>query len=156
MKKDVLFIICLFCSIAGYGDGQVPFPVPELQQVSDTTTIEGNKSVKRFLVYAPQSHTYNLRFWLMGVKHINGTFSSYNIKIDNNPITDYVVTDRGDWHIYSPHNISQVYLSQGNHFISLEGTLQDIPNAERIIGDGLIAYNMLDTLYYKKGKNINP
>lgn len=37
----------------------------------------------------------------MGVKHSDGSFSSYNIKIDNNPTTDYVVTDRGDWHSYS-------------------------------------------------------
>ena len=154
MKKYYLFIVFLLCTIVGYGDGIIPFPTTQIQQVSDTIIIDDNKSVRRFSIYAPQSRSYYLWFWLMGVKHINGDFSSYNIMIDNNPIIDYVTTDRGDWHLYSPHNASQVYLTQGYHYISLEGTLQDIPNAERVIGNGSYFPNQLsDTLYYKRRKS---
>ena len=55
------------------------------------------------------------------------------MRIDNNAISDNVTTDRGDWHLYQPDNSASTYLTQGQHVIHLEGTLSDVPNAERVM-----------------------
>ena len=88
----------------------------------------------------------------MGVKHTDATYSSYAIRIDNNAISDSVTTDRGDWHLYQPDNTSSTYLTQGQHLIHLEGTLSDVPNAERVMtpeGNSLMNANTR----YAKMKN---
>lgn len=78
------------------------------------------------------------RFWLMGVRHVNGTYSIYTLKVDNDSIGQ-VLTDRGDWHSYRPSNINSVYLTQGSHTISISGTLNDVPNAECVKKTCIIA-----------------
>ena len=104
-----------------------------LTQDSVYTHIENGKAITTFRVTASSSGNYSLRFWLMGVKHTDATYSSYAIRIDNNAISDSVTTDRGDWHLYQPDNTSSTYLTQGQHLIHLEGTLSDVPNAERVM-----------------------
>jgi len=70
---------------------------PSLQQDSVRTYIVGSKSVTTFYVYAPYSSDYILRFWLMGVKHSDGNYSSYVFRIDQDINTQQVKTTRGDW-----------------------------------------------------------
>lgn len=86
-----------------------------LTQDSVYTHIENGKAITTFKVTASSSGNYSLRFWLMGVKHTNATYSSYAMRIDNNAISDYVTTDRGDWHLYQPDNTTSTYLTQGQH-----------------------------------------
>lgn len=106
---------------------------PKLRQDSVRVHIVGNKSVTTFYVYAPESSDYVPRFWLMGVKHSDGTYSSYNFRIDQNPSTQQVKTTRGDWNTSAIYGTNTIYLSQGHHELHLEGTLSDVPNAERVI-----------------------
>lgn len=106
---------------------------PELIQDSVRTTVVGSKSVTTFYVYAPQSSNYILRFWLMGVKHADDTFSSYVFRIDEDTDTQIVKTGRGDWGAYKIDGAELTYLSEGRHELHLEGTLSDVPNAERVI-----------------------
>lgn len=136
MRQSIsLFIIsiCLqvLCIQAKPANPIVSFPL--LTQDSVYTRIENGKAITTFKVTAPITGNYVLEFWLMGVKHTDATFSSYALRIDTNPVSDSVVTDRGDWHVYRPSNSSLVYFTQGQHDIHLEGTLTDVPNAERVI-----------------------
>lgn len=131
MKKNILFFFSFFCSLVTTAS---PMNSVSIQQNSVETTISGNKAITTFQVYAPESHSYMIEFWLMGVKHTNNTYSAYDLRIDNGAVSDQVVTDCGDWNMYSPQNSSYVYLAEGTHIISLEGTLNDVPNALFVTG----------------------
>ena len=105
---------------------------PAIEQISVNTSICGTKSMTTFQVNVIESGSYLLQFWLMGVKHTNNTFSTYNLRIDNSStIAGQITTERGDWNNLPSSGLS-VYLTQGLHNISLEGTLDDVPNAERV------------------------
>lgn len=131
MKGNFISFIVLFAALQLQAAGIIPASI-SLHQDSVKTTINGNRSVTTFFVNVSESGNYRLSFWLMGVKHADNTYSSYDLRIDNDNVSDQVTTDRGDWHTYSPNTSSSVYLTQGSHSISLEGTLEDIPNAEKI------------------------
>lgn len=135
LNVGVSVLLLLLCSQAYSAvDSQPPLTqYPLLTQDSVYTRIENGKAITTFKVTAPSSSYYILEFWLMGVKHTNSTYSSYAMRIDNNPVSDYVTTDRGDWHVYGPDNSTLTYFTQGQHEIHLEGTLADVPNAERVI-----------------------
>lgn len=119
----ILHVLCSL-SVSAY---------PLLTQDSVYTRIENGKAITTFKVTAPTTGYYLLNFWLMGVKHTNATYSSYAMRIDTNAISDSVITDRGDWHVYGPSNSTFTYITQGHHEIHLEGTLSDVPNAERVL-----------------------
>lgn len=132
MKKIIVSLLVLAAPFVSYAT---------LTQTGVTTSISGNKSITTFQVSVSESASYYLKFWLMGVKHTDNSYSSYNIRIDNNVVTDYVETDRGDWYLYKPKNNPSVYLTAGNHLIRLEGTLNDIPNAELIKASKTVILN---------------
>ena len=136
MRRYFLLLSGLYSLLGTFGSRALaqPFYSVSLQQNSVETTVSGSKIVTTFQVYAPESRSYKIKFWLMGVKHTNGTYSSYDLRIDNGTVSDQVVTDRGDWYLYSPQTSSYCYLTQGTHSISLEGTLNDVPNAEFVQG----------------------
>lgn len=113
MKKIIVSLLVLAAPFVSYAT---------LTQTGVTTSISGNKSITTFQVSVSESASYYLKFWLMGVKHTDNSYSSYNIRIDNNVVTDYVETDRGDWYLYKPKNNPSVYLTAGNHLIRLEGS----------------------------------
>ena len=136
MRRSISLFVISFCLQVLFIQAKPANPIvsfPLLTQDSVYTRIENGKAITTFKVTAPITGNYILKFWLMGVKHTDATFSSYALRIDTNPVTDSVVTDRGDWHVYRPSNSSLVYFTQGQHDIHLEGTLSDVPNAERVI-----------------------
>ena len=126
------FILCLQAKATGKMNLMTTQTYPSLQQDSVRTYIVGSKSVTTFYVYAPYSSDYILRFWLMGVKHSDGNYSSYVFRIDQDINTQQVKTTRGDWASFPVYNTTFTYLSQGYHELHLEGTLDDVPNAERV------------------------
>ncbi len=132
-KVYLFFIIFLFLFVLGMQTVFASITYPLLTQDSVYTRIENGKSITTFRVTAPSTDNYLMRFWLMGVLHSDSTYSSYGMRIDNNPISTYVTTNRGDWHLYRPDNSSLTYFTQGQHEIHLEGTLDDVPNAEKVI-----------------------
>ena len=105
---------------------------PSIRQDSVKTSVNGNTSETTFYVYATVSQNYYIKFWVMGVKHFDGTFSKYGIRVDNGSVTDTIVTTQADWQMGTPKNSQTMYLTEGYHEISLEGTINDIPNAERV------------------------
>ncbi|MBQ7440896.1 MAG: hypothetical protein IJV52_05155 [Prevotella sp.] len=105
---------------------------PSIRQDSVKTSVNGNTSETTFYVYATVSQNYYIKFWVMGVKHFDGTFSKYGIRVDNGSVTDTIVTTQADWQMRTPKNSQTMYLTEGYHEISLEGTINDIPNAERV------------------------
>ena len=131
MKSKINYITLWLLSFLCLQNVQAQYPL--LTQDSVYTHVENGKAITTFKVTASASANYSLRFWLMGVKHTNASYSSYAMRVDNNAISDYVTTDRGDWHLYQPDNTTSTYLTQGQHLIHLEGTLSDVPNAERVM-----------------------
>lgn len=136
MKKFSFLFICLFpfleileSRVFSWTTSSVSLSLNSVE-----TTVSGNKTITTFQVYAPEAHNYKIEFWLMGVKHLDGSYSSYDLRVDNGTVSDQVVTDCGDWCLYSPENSSALYLTQGIHSISLEGSLNDVPNAESVYG----------------------
>ena len=99
----------------------------KLVQNGIMTQLVNGRPETTFSITTSASATYSVDFWLMGVRHINGTYSKYMLKVDNDSIGE-ILTDRGDWHSYR----HSVYLSKGDHQISIVGTLDDVPNAENV------------------------
>lgn len=116
--------------LPSWGD-DTPFLSTFLQQQSVSTSVNGNKAVTTFEVNVLNAGNYKLLFWLMGVEHADGTYSAYDLRIDNGNVVGQVTTDRGDWYFYT---FSSVPLTVGTHTISLEGTLDDVPNTDYIAG----------------------
>ena len=119
---------------------------PSLRQDSVKTTIIGTKSITTFYVYAPESNNYIIKFWLMGVKHADGEYSIYHLRIDQNQSENEVHTTVGDWRLCDIYNTDLVYLTQGFHQLHLEGTCSDIPNSERVICRRSLSHNVQQTL----------
>lgn len=150
-----MFIICMltlismqlhaFCEV--FDPIIVPPSVnyPSLRQDSVKTIITGTKSVTTFYVYAPQSSNYVINFWLMGVKHNDGSYSIYNLSIDQNQSQKEVRTTVGDWSLCDIYNTDLVYLTQGFHELHLEGTYSDVPNAERVVCKSSLSPSFLQT-----------
>ena len=113
-----------------------------IRQDSVRTSVNGNTSKTTFYIYAPETKNYYIKFWVMGVKHSDGSFSSYNIKVDNGSVTDSIVTTVADWRMKTPKNSLTIYLTEGYHEISLEGSINDIPNAE-----GIASYSYSPFIY---------
>ena len=132
MKKFFLlfFIGTILFPLQSRGDG-ITYSFNCIQQHSVSTTVSGNKTVTSFVVDVTNTYNYILAFWLMGVKHSDGTYSSYDLRVDNGNVICQVATDRGDWYMYYT---SFVYLTAGTHTISLEGMLDDVPNTRNIGG----------------------
>ena len=153
MRKTFLIAILCACCMILHAQNYAT-----LTQTGVNTTISGSKSITTFQVDVATSANYYLKFWLMGVKHTDTTYSTYDLRIDNNNVSDQVETNCGDWYLYSPKNSSTVYLTAGSHQISLEGTLNDIPNAERIMGSTNFFANQVGTVMqkYQNKKNHQP
>ena len=153
MKSKINYITLWLLSFLCLQNVHAQYPL--LTQDSVYTHIENGKAVTTFKVTASSSGNYSLRFWLMGVKHTDATYSSYAMRIDNNAISDYVTTDRGDWHLYQPDNTPSTYLTQGQHEIHLEGTLSDVPNAERVMTPEITSFMNANTRYAKMKNHEN-
>lgn len=125
---------------------------PILRQDSVNSMIVGDKSVTTFYVYAPQSSNYIIRFWLMGVKLADGSYSTYNLRIDQNQSVKEVRTVVGDWRLCSIYNTNLLYLTQGLHELHLEGTINDIPNSERVICRSSILSDFQQNQYYENDR----
>jgi len=136
-------------------NGQFEWPSTDhntLTQNGVTTRLVNDRPETTFSVTASASATYPVDFWLMGVRHSNGTCSKYMLKVDNDSVGE-ILTDRGDWYSYQ-HSL---YLSEGDHQISLVGTLDDVPNAEHVSkGKTVITFKERlnsDTVRYAQRKN---
>ncbi|UPS45048.1 hypothetical protein M1D30_02465 [Prevotella sp. E15-22] len=102
-----------------------------LVQNNVTTQVNNGRPETVFSVTVSDSGIYHISFWLMGVRHLNGTFSKYMLKVDNDSV-DQVITNKGDWSTYYPSSHEGIFLEEGTHQISLVGSINDTPNAERI------------------------
>lgn len=138
MKKISFLLLCCFCNLSVWAQENQLRSTGNLVQDSVRTRIVNGKPETIFYVKATASESFPISFWLMGVRHVNGTYSIYTLKVDNDSIGQ-VLTDRGDWHSYRPSNINSVYLTQGSHTISISGTLNDVPNAECVKKTCIIA-----------------
>lgn len=129
-----------------------------LVQDNVTTQIVNGRVETVFAVTASDSGVYHISFWLMGVRHQDGTFSRYMLKVDNDSV-DQVITSRGDWSTCYPSSPDGVYLEQGTHQISLVGSINDIPNAEWINksnnNHNMLVYQLTDTERYNLRKSHN-
>ena len=109
---------------------------PYLRQDSIKSMLIGDKLRTVFYVYAPESNTYSLKFWLMGVRTSGGAFSTYEVGIDGE-FQGYVHPSRADWCLCTPYSMSDPYLTEGTHEIFLQDHYPDLPNAERVISNSL-------------------
>ena len=109
---------------------------PYLRQDSIKSMLIGDKLRTVFYVYAPESNTYSLNFWLMGVRTSGGAFSTYEVGIDGE-FQGYVHPSRADWCLCTPYSMSDPYLTEGTHEIFLQDHYPDLPNAERVISNSL-------------------
>lgn len=136
-------------------NGQFEWPSTDhntLTQNGVTTRLVNGRPETTFSVTASASATYPVDFWLMGVRHSNGTCSKYMLKVDNDSVGE-ILTDRGDWYSYQ----HAIYLSEGDHQVSLVGNLDDVPNAEHVSkGKTVITFKERlnsDTVRYVQRKN---
>ena len=56
------------------------------------TTVFGLSSITTLYVTCTQANSYQLKFWIMGVMHTDGTYSSYSIQINGQPQAGDIVT----------------------------------------------------------------
>lgn len=91
MRKTFLIAILCACCMILHAQNNAT-----LTQTGVNTTISGSKSITTFQVDVATSANYYLKFWLMGVKHTDNTYSTYDLRIDNNNVSDQVETNRGD------------------------------------------------------------
>ena len=135
MKNLLKFLLILVCSSVA----QTAFSVnmAKLRQDSVKTAIVSGKIRTTFYVYAPASQNYNLKFWIMGVKHDGVANSTYDIGVDNYFVGN-IRPDSADWCLAVPYNVSSVYLTEGTHQIYLESQWPDVPNAEAVVSSNLL------------------
>lgn len=123
LKLAIVLLCC--CNV-------LPAISDSFRQDSIKTTVANGKTVTTFYVYAPTSKNYYLKFWIMGVGHLDNSSTVYGLSIDNGATQDSIVASSGDWKMHIPKYSSAIYLTQGEHQIHIEGTLQNTPNAERV------------------------
>ena len=161
MNKVFILLLSLFSFQFAWAQSGQQWSPGSLTQDSVKTHIVNGKPETTFYVKASDSGLYSIRFWLMGVRHSNGGYSSYILKVDNDSI-DQVLTDRGDWHSYGPSHTNGIYLNQGSHTLSLVGSINDVPNAEcvkKYIYGGLSSVGDTTRYAYRKlhqGANFDP
>jgi hypothetical protein len=146
MKKSVLLIFASLVFHLLPVQGQ-RIPVVKMTQDSIVTEIVGNKSVTSIYVTATRSYNYKIGLWMMGVKHSDGSYSSYQLIINGVPQTDSVFTSKGDWQFVRVGGQGTFHLNAGADTIQLIGTPTDIPTVEEIIGDAMVLYSNHETNY---------
>ena len=93
-----------------------------------TYTIVNNKPVATFQTEVSVAGSYYISCWLQGVKHSDGSYSSYNLEVQGTYYSGSVTYENGDW---GPTNTVWAYLSAGTHTITVTGSsLSDVPNVE--------------------------
>ena len=123
MKR--LFFISLLIAITMATSAQTT-----LRFDKPTYSISGNKPVATFNVTIPADGSYYTAAWVMGVKHADGTYSSYTLQVDNTYYTYTVSTSGADWG-YS--YLMPLYLSHGSHQLHIySNSLDDVPNVESL------------------------
>lgn len=95
MKKLFLFL-CSLVGIATWGQTSQLQNPGNIVQNDVTTRIVNGRAETTFSVAASASEMYFIKFWLMGVRHENDTYSSYLIKVDNDSVGQ-ILTDRGEY-----------------------------------------------------------
>lgn len=93
-----------------------------------TYTIVNNKPVATFQTEVSVAGSYYISCWLQGVKHSDGSYSSYYLEVQGTYYSGAVTYENGDW---GSTNTVWAYLSAGTHTITVTGSsLSDVPNVE--------------------------
>ena len=91
-------------------------------------SVANNKPVATFQVDISSAGSYYISCWLQGVKHSDGSCSSYSLEVQGTYYSGTVMYGGGDW---GPTNTIWAYLSAGTHTITVTGSsLSDVPNVE--------------------------
>lgn len=149
MKNLLKFLLILVCSSVA----QTTFGAsPELRQDSIKSMLVGDKLRTVFYVYAPESRTYKLKFWVMGTRVPGNAISTYEVGIDGTT-EGYIQPSRADWCMCAPYSMSDPYLTEGTHEIYLQAFYADVPNAEAVLSYSSTFSNVTDSCNYENMKN---
>ena len=144
--KLLLLLVCLSVTQTTFGAS------PELRQDSIKSMLVGDKLRTVFYVYAPESRTYKLKFWVMGARVSGGVFSTYEVGIDGTT-QGYIRPSKADWSMCIPYSMSDPYLTEGTHEIYLQAFYADLPNAEAVRSYSSTFSNVTDSCNYENMKN---
>lgn len=94
-----------------------------------TYSVVNNKPVATFTVNSPGGSLYT-SCWIQGVRHPDGTYSTYTLQVDDTYYTYTVTQATADWG-YS--NLMPIYLNYGTHQLHIySNSLDDVPNVESL------------------------
>ena len=95
-----------------------------------TTSIENDKSIVSFVVNTEQAGYYYLSCWMLGGKHQNGNYSSFDVSANGKSIGKMIAT-KSNWQSVNL-NSGTIPLQKGENTISFTTQIPEIPNIEFI------------------------
>ena len=91
--------------------------------------IVGEKAFSSFYIDVPEPGNYYLYLWLCPTRLADGTFSVYDVLVNDTPVGRIKPTV-SDWQSISLDTGKKICLSEGASRISIVGEIPDIPNVE--------------------------
>lgn len=105
---------------------------PEFEQIvkKPISTVIKNNSITSFNANIEQAGEYYLSCWMLGGKHSNGDYSSYDVAV-NGVAVGKVNATKANWQSCKL-NTETITLKKGENIISFATTIPEIPNIEFI------------------------